>query len=521
MDINKVPSFVTIQEQITPRPEVCDGLDNDCDWETDEDGVCAEGDELDAGLDVSDADIVDVADSNDLVSDPDLSDVLEVTDEFDLMSDPDITYECEVGEQIITYSGFPETDGVGVCQPQIEECQVTEAGVIYQIIQEEILPSDEICDELDNDCDGWLDEPYLINNIRVTNAYGSSHDPSLVWNGSNYGISWTDDKDGDPFEIYFTLLASDGTEIGDDRRITNALGQSHSSSLAWTDTEYGLTWMDARTAPGDFGIYFTRLDESGNKLVTDTRISGFSSPSLVWTGSQYGLSYVNYNPGGSEIYFNDFNRTRDVVGDILRITYAPGYSFSPSLVYNGSEYGLSWEDYRSGISGIYFSLLDEAGTKIIDDVQLSEDITYGFLPSLTWTDSEYGISWEQCAEHACGVGYSRIFFTRVNSDGIEIGDEIIISSGTGTSLAWGNNQYGITWMDYQELSCNAYFTVLDVFGNRLFEDLKISEGHASGCGIGRNIDIIWNGSEYGIVWGDNRNGILNTEIYFARVGVCN
>src|SRR3989338_8931644 len=86
MDINKVPSFVTIQEQITPRPEVCDGLDNDCDWETDEDGVCAEGDELDAGLDVSDADIVDATDSYDLVSDPD---IIYAEEELDMVSEPE------------------------------------------------------------------------------------------------------------------------------------------------------------------------------------------------------------------------------------------------------------------------------------------------------------------------------------------------------------------------------------------------------------------------------------------------
>src|SRR3990167_6319813 len=88
MDINKVPSFVTIQEQITPRPEGCDGLDNDCDWETDEDGVCAEGDELDAGLDVSDADIVDATDSSDLVSDPD---IIYAEEELDMVSEPE---EC-------------------------------------------------------------------------------------------------------------------------------------------------------------------------------------------------------------------------------------------------------------------------------------------------------------------------------------------------------------------------------------------------------------------------------------------
>jgi hypothetical protein len=64
--------------------------------------------------------------------------------------------ECEIGTTQQSYSGPLETEYIGVCQPQIEECQETEEGSRWQIIQEETLPSAEICDGLDNDCDGEI-----------------------------------------------------------------------------------------------------------------------------------------------------------------------------------------------------------------------------------------------------------------------------------------------------------------------------------------------------------------------------
>ena len=51
------------------------------------------------------------------------------------------------------YSGSPETRGVGSCSDGIAYCEN------HQFIscEDEVLPSDEYCDSLDNDCDGTVD----------------------------------------------------------------------------------------------------------------------------------------------------------------------------------------------------------------------------------------------------------------------------------------------------------------------------------------------------------------------------
>jgi hypothetical protein len=84
--------------------------------------------------------------------------------------------------------------------------------------------------------------------VRVTDDARPSLDPALVWNGAGYGVSWYDRRDGND-EIYFAHLSANGVNTSGDIRVSNAAGTSHLPSLAWNGREYAVSWYDARHGP--------------------------------------------------------------------------------------------------------------------------------------------------------------------------------------------------------------------------------------------------------------------------------
>ena len=81
--------------------------------------------------------------------------------------DPCTTEACDPVTGDCFYEPLPDvvtgTD-VGECQTQVEHCN----NGVYEILQYEIGPTEEVCDGLDNDCDGFADETLWLQTFGTT-----------------------------------------------------------------------------------------------------------------------------------------------------------------------------------------------------------------------------------------------------------------------------------------------------------------------------------------------------------------
>ena len=276
--------------------------------------------------------------------------------------------------------------------------------------------------------------------VRITNSTFSSETPHLVWTGTEYGLAWYDYRDGN-YEIYFARISSTGQKlaipdpepdgVNDDYvRITNDPSNSSQPSLVWTGAQYGISWIDDRD--GDFEIYFARLSSEGVKQGGDVLITNDAShswwPSIVWTGTEYGLAWYDYRNGSnSEIYFARINSNGVKQGSDVRVTNdLTGGSRFPSLIWTGTEYGLTWIDGRDGCDRVFFARLDSTGQKISvtdpepdgvndDEVPITSSTWNTWYPVLAWTGIEYGLAWIDNRYPP----QTEVFFTILDSNGIK------------------------------------------------------------------------------------------------------
>jgi len=241
----------------------------------------------------------------------------------------------------------------------------------------------------------------LVDGTRLTpTASADSYRTAIaVDTNNNIHITWNDERDGN-WEIYYTKLDSNGNTLVDDTRLTTASGYSWCPAIAVdTNNNIHITWHDKRD--GNWEIYYTKLDNAGNTLVDDTRLtptdsSLSSSPAIaVDTNNNVHIIWKDERDGNWEIYYTKLDNAGNTLVDDTRLTTASGYSWCPAIAADtNNNVHITWEDERDRNWEIYYTKLDNTGNTLVDDTRLTTDSAQSWTPEIAVdTNNNVHITW--------------------------------------------------------------------------------------------------------------------------------
>jgi hypothetical protein len=201
---------------------------------------------------------------------------------------------------------------------------------------------------------------------------GDAFPGPMVWTGDRYGMAWPDRRDGD-WEIYFNTFAPDGAKLGPDVRVTDQPGFSLSPSLVWAGTSFLLAWQDDNDSPltGSL-IYGRQLALDGTFIGEELQLTDqldTESPSLAASPLAAGFAYRKGTSLEAEVLFQPLGLDFKPKGAPVTLAGGGENYEAPTLIWNGSTFVATWNQKQP--FSVFGAVLSPTGAVQVPKTELS------------------------------------------------------------------------------------------------------------------------------------------------------
>jgi len=357
--------------------------------------------------------------------------------------------------------------------------------------------------------------------IAISTARNQQRNPDVKFDGSNYLVVWSDNRNTSPngdCQIYGARVSVAGVVL-DTAGISISTEHGSMPCIAFDGTNYLVVWGCLT------GIYGARVNVGG--VVADANIgiskaaNSQSNPSIAFDGTNYLVVWDDdRNPslhGGSDIYGARVTADGVVLDTAgIPISAATSDQVLPSVAFDGTNYLVIWTDYRSFSPDIYGARVSVGGV-VLDPagIAISTAANSQYYPAVGFDGTNYLVVWQDSRLRP----YHDIYGTRISVGGVVL-DTAGIAICTAAneqgnpSIAFDGTNYMVVWQDGRSGSS------ADSYGTRVSVDGVVLD--TAGIAICTAANEQWNpsiafdGTNYFVVWEDHRNESWG-DIYGTRV----
>lgn len=329
----------------------------------------------------------------------------------------------------------------------------------------------EICDGVDNDCNGKIDDDAQYGNLQTPVRVGSmvfnrTNGAGMAFDGRNYGITFSGHEQR--WSSYFTSIARTGTPIVLETPLTDINSDTFAGPLIHNGRYFASAWPDARQ-DGNYEIYFNRYDSNGKKAGPDLRITkaaNFSvDPTLVWNGKE---SILVWDDRRNEPRFGDDIRLYgqrialdgSLIGDNVALTGADIKAELPGIALGQTKVGIGFVSRLTDdiVHAKFFTTAPDLSqpSSIVD---LGGTDVHGI--SLVYVDGHFAAFWDQAG---ATIGPA-IHGATVDESGRVLTSERAVTGGASFARSFSAVSLGdrvlLVWADDHDGNYELYLEILD------------------------------------------------------------
>lgn len=346
------------------------------------------------------------------------------------------------------------------------------------------------------------------------------HVPATTYNGTNFLVVWQDFRSGS-YDIYGARVSGTGTVLDTSGiRISAAISSQYGPQVEHDGTNFLVVWYDARN--GAYDIYGARVSNTGvvldtNGIPISTATSDQFAPVVAYDGTNFLVAWQDYRSGTSYDIYGARVSTAGTVLDLsgIPISTAANSQQAPSIAYNGTNFLIAWQDTRSGTGfyDIYGTRVSAAGTVLnVNGILISGAINHQQYPAVAYNGSDFVVAWQ---DNRSGTSYD-IYAARVSATGVVRNPSGIpiftaASDQLYPAVARAGTTCLIVWQDYR--SYDIYGARLDNTGVVLDTSSILISTLASSAYYPA---LAYDGTNFLIVWEDY-TAINSSNIHGARV----